>query len=197
MPRSPEQNAIIRDKRRTKILDKTLKLYALEGFDAIAVDDITHATNCSHGLFYHYFNDKEDVYNALLEYEGIKYAQFALPLEEAEKLGGLKGIELIAKHFEGLVGAPDGAFYFAKLHCCEEFKMNRADAKVKKIGLCPRLVKLIEAGQKAGEIKAGDPEELAHAFIDLANGAVERRIYSAAAKEVAIKAELLLSVLKK
>ena len=40
MPRTPQQNALIRDKRRTKILLKTLKLFAINGFDEVTIDAI-------------------------------------------------------------------------------------------------------------------------------------------------------------
>jgi AcrR family transcriptional regulator len=43
MPRSEAQNEVIRDKRRKKILDKSLFLFAIQGFDDITVDDITIA----------------------------------------------------------------------------------------------------------------------------------------------------------
>lgn len=43
MPRTPEKNQIIKDKRRAKILKTSLRLFALEGYNNISVDDITKA----------------------------------------------------------------------------------------------------------------------------------------------------------
>ena len=51
MPRTPEQNRIVKDKRKAKITDKALKLFAEVGYNNISVDQITKAVRCSHGLF--------------------------------------------------------------------------------------------------------------------------------------------------
>ena len=73
MPRTPQQNAIIRDKRRTKILLKTLKLFATKGFDEVTIDAISIESACSHGLVYHYFEKKEDIFNGLFELQREDY----------------------------------------------------------------------------------------------------------------------------
>ena len=53
MPRTAAQNEAIRDKRKDKMMNKTLKLFAIKGFDSITIDDISKASNCAHGRFYH------------------------------------------------------------------------------------------------------------------------------------------------
>lgn len=197
MPRSPEQNAVIRDKRRNKILEKTLKLFAYEGYDDISVDDITRAVNCSHGLFYHYFVGKEDVYNALLELKARKYSQYLAPMDQIKKEGGMKGLMLLAAFFEDLQKAPDNALYFEKLTINEDYQMKRADESAKKENLFPTIVKLVKKAQADGEARDGKPEELAHAFIDVVNGAIERRLYAGAEGFVALSKETIISVIAK
>ena len=60
MPRSPEQNQIVKDRRKAKLLDNALKVFAIKGYSNTSIDSITKAARCSHGLFYHYFDSKEE-----------------------------------------------------------------------------------------------------------------------------------------
>ena len=62
MPRTAEQNNAIKDKRREKILQSSLRVFANANYDKVAIDDINKASHCSHGLFYHYFVSKEAVF---------------------------------------------------------------------------------------------------------------------------------------
>ena len=86
MPRRAAQNEAIRDKRKDKMMNKTLKLFAIKGFDSITIDDISKASNCAHGLFYHYFDVKEDLYNAIVTLYETKYASKLLNYDEIEKM---------------------------------------------------------------------------------------------------------------
>ena len=67
MPKSPEQNKAIQEKRRLDIKEKALRLFALEGFDSVSINDICKAAKCAHGLFYHYYASKEEIFNDILK----------------------------------------------------------------------------------------------------------------------------------
>ena len=66
MPRTKEQFQKMRDARKERILLESAKAFAIEGYDSVTVDKIVEKAKCSHGLFYHYFKNKEDIYKALL-----------------------------------------------------------------------------------------------------------------------------------
>ena len=53
--------------RRAQIIKSALTIFCLKGYDATTVDDIVKKAGCSHGLFYHYFTNKQEVFNAVLE----------------------------------------------------------------------------------------------------------------------------------
>ena len=53
MPKSQEQNKAIREKKRQDIKEKALRLFAIQGYDEVSVDDICKNAKCAHGLFYH------------------------------------------------------------------------------------------------------------------------------------------------
>ena len=66
MPRTVEQNEIIRNERIGKILIASLFLFANKGYDATTLDEIAKTAGCSHGLLYHYYKDKYHLYNHLV-----------------------------------------------------------------------------------------------------------------------------------
>lgn len=63
MPRTFKQNEEIKDKRKNQILEKSLILFANIGIKNVTMDEISKYVGCSHGLLYHYFSSKEDLYN--------------------------------------------------------------------------------------------------------------------------------------
>jgi AcrR family transcriptional regulator len=46
--------------------------------------------NCSHGLFYHYFTGKEDIFNALMKLKEEKYKDALIPQTKALDAGGIR-----------------------------------------------------------------------------------------------------------
>ena len=67
MPRTGEANALLKDERKESIMDAALRLFSISGYDTITINDITKAAHCSHGLFYHYFASKEELFHAIME----------------------------------------------------------------------------------------------------------------------------------
>ena len=67
MPRLASQNKEIKDERRQSILNASLVVFALYGKDNTTVDLLTTASKCSHGLFYHYFKNVDQVYDSLFK----------------------------------------------------------------------------------------------------------------------------------
>ena len=61
MPRTLQQNKVIKDKRRNEILNAALELFVKNGFDTVSMDDIAKKIKCSHGLIYHYYTNKKDI----------------------------------------------------------------------------------------------------------------------------------------
>lgn len=67
MPKTREQNEEIKNKRIKTILETALYFFAFEGYQAIKIDDITKKAKCSHGLFYHYFQTKDELFQATMD----------------------------------------------------------------------------------------------------------------------------------
>jgi AcrR family transcriptional regulator len=55
------------DRRRAELLDVALRLFAERGFEATTIADISAAAGTAHGLVYHYFPSKDELFLAVLE----------------------------------------------------------------------------------------------------------------------------------
>lgn len=68
MPRTKEQNKKILEKRKQEILICAINVFSAKDIKSATVDDITKKLKISHGLFYHYFKNKEDLIKNILAY---------------------------------------------------------------------------------------------------------------------------------
>jgi AcrR family transcriptional regulator len=67
MPRSAKDNETIRAARREEIFRAAARVFAKKGFAATKIADIAAEAHLSHGLLYHYYGSKEEVYTALFD----------------------------------------------------------------------------------------------------------------------------------
>ncbi len=52
--------------RKNEILMAGLKTFCEKSYESTTIDDITKKARCSHGLFYHYFKSKRQLFNEIL-----------------------------------------------------------------------------------------------------------------------------------
>lgn len=67
MPRTADQNAVIREERRTAILEAALALFAAHGYAATSVAMIAAEARVAQGLLYRHFASKEALLLAIVE----------------------------------------------------------------------------------------------------------------------------------
>ncbi len=196
MPRTQEQNQVIKDKRRGKLLATALKVFAAEGYDDVTIDSITKASKCSHGLFYHYFPAKPDVFRALLS-ENIMHSGALPPLKAALKARGVKGLAVLRDYLNKIDGASISDVYVAKIACFlidEESLPKEFVAFAEENNLRGVFETLIHQGQETGEVIAGDPAEISLAIIDLLEAAFARRLEHGA-KAKLVSADIIFGML--
>ena len=59
-----------KEKRREKIILSALKVFCEKGYQSATVDDIAQKARCSHGLFYHYFKSKKEIFDEVASLRG-------------------------------------------------------------------------------------------------------------------------------
>ncbi|MDY6429956.1 MAG: TetR/AcrR family transcriptional regulator [Bacilli bacterium] len=196
MPRTAAQNKEIKDKRRNEILESALKCFALIGYKNLRIDSIAKDANCSHGLFYHYFADKQAIFKGLFS-SIIQEASCLPPVDEIDVQGGLDSLKLLLNYFKKLEKSPLRNIYIVKI----VFDMNYIEnlppqmaSWARQFDLFKILQDKISLGQKEGHIINGDPKEIAQCFFFLIDKIFSNKIKGS---PVNISEEVLLELFLK
>ena len=64
------KNLTVKEKRREDILLGALKVFCEKGYSGATVNDIVNKAGCSHGLFYHYYKSKKDIFDDVCSFRG-------------------------------------------------------------------------------------------------------------------------------
>ena len=65
------------DMRKNDLIISALKMFCKKGYHSTTINDIVKKAKCSHGLFYHYFKNKKELFDAVCETRG-KHMMFFL-----------------------------------------------------------------------------------------------------------------------
>ena len=170
-PRNEEQNAQIKDERREQILSAALKVFARRGFAATKISDIVAQGGMSHGLVYHYFKSKEEIFYELL-HRALSTSGESLLMVEAMPLSPLQKVRETAKYILGGIDQwEDTSYYFLiVIHAAMmDTKQNErvfSDSEVP----VESLMRILKQGQEMGEVKDGDTREMAILFFAAIQG---------------------------
>jgi AcrR family transcriptional regulator len=169
-PLNKEQLNQIRDERKEQIMRAALKVFAQWGIVGTKISMIAAEAGVSQGLFYHYFKSKDEAFIALVQeameisYTSTKSLQ-SIPISPLEKIRFLTEaiLEEESKYYYLLIyqarsseGVPD--------EVKELFTQYSMKAYV------DLLMPLFAEGQQAGEIVAGDLEELISSYLTILSG---------------------------
>lgn len=176
MPRTEEQNELIRNERISNILISSLYLFANKGYDATTLDEIAKDAGCSHGLLYHYFKDKYNLYNHTVN--EVAFPIIFTALENANR--NQKAIFVLRDIFDAFIRelkSDDDQFAWAlNLLISVEFslvdgKKTIRVSKEKNDRIFLWLNKVIEKGKEEGDIpKNKNSRELTAMIICLMKG---------------------------
>lgn len=179
MPRSPQDNELIRAARREEILGAAGRVFAKKGFAATKISDIAAEAGLSHGLLYHYFRSKDEVYAGLVD-EIVERS----PLRSAAALdagsGPLERLRaLVALLLARTAERPELAVLFSQALLGESLPPATRQRLLRQgWSTYERIVELVRAAQHRGEA-AGDEraEELALAIVAMLRGLGTMRFF--------------------
>ncbi|TNF31577.1 MAG: TetR/AcrR family transcriptional regulator [Deltaproteobacteria bacterium] len=168
MPRDPEQNARARAERTAGILRAARRRFAADGYVATRVADIAKDVGMAQGLLYHYFPNKEALFEALLADAFARLTAAAEALAAQPDPPAAK----IRAALTGLVGAiaADDTFAPTMLLIAQASLADTTPAGARALIARERdrpyavLADLFAAGQRDATVLAGDPAALATAF---------------------------------
>ena len=170
MPRQSSQNQRIRDDRRQQILRAAAHVFAREGLAATTIADISQAAGVSHGLAYHYFDSKEDIFAQLISraIDGTDAFSWKPALvrhrHQPPALAHEQMIEGASDSADDLLIVQQAAISEAVPPEVREIVLQRPPVLVQS------LAQLIREGQRAGELVSGDPEQLALLLLSCVQG---------------------------
>ncbi|MFD0697532.1 TetR/AcrR family transcriptional regulator [Paenibacillus sp. GCM10027628] len=169
-PLNDEQLHQIRDERREQIMGAALQVFAKRGILGTKMSMIAAEAGISHGLLYHYFKSKEELFTTLVEGAMIGSQEamssiYDLPGSPIAKLRALT---------EDILDE-SGTPYFLLIHQArtsdgvpDKVKQLIEDYSMKKF--VDALLPLFVEGQRSGEIITGNPEELISSYLSVLSG---------------------------
>ncbi len=172
-PRSEEFNAMIKDERREQILHAALMAFATKGFSATKISDIVAGANMSHGLVYHYFKSKEEIFSELLK-RAMWGSAHSLEMVETAPISPLEKVRQTAKYILGAISDfEDTAYYFLiVIHASimAGLEMDREQYARDSTMAMQAMARILKAGQETGEVIDGDPMAMTTAFFATIQG---------------------------
>lgn len=162
-----------KEQRKKLILAKALELFVKKGYSETKIGDIAKAADMSVGLMFHYFESKEQLYEALIKIgaEGANAPQemnFENPLEYFS--GFLDVLFSYARE-------QPWVFYMFVL-MAQARRSEGIPAHIREIALRVNQIEqsagIIEAGQQYGYFREGDPYALSFAFWGSVQGIMEQ-----------------------
>jgi AcrR family transcriptional regulator len=170
MPRTV--NATLHSVRREAFLDVAQRLIQVKGYEAMTVQDVLDELDASKGSFYHYFDSKQAVLEAVVE----RFADGAMA-ELAPVLGDpdLPAQRKLEKVFAGIARwkAERKELVLAIVEVWNSDSNAIVREKLRRLTvsrLVPPLSAVIEQGIEEGVFRASSPEETAMVVVSLMQG---------------------------
>jgi len=162
-----------KEKRRNEILAAALDQFIRRGYAAAKIKDIAELVGMSAGLLFHYFDSKEALYIELIKLGAAAPQGMIDGFSKAEPL---VFFEMCAQRTLQFAGQSDFAakmFVLMGNACYSEGIPEEARKIAITANFYRDLVPMVEAGQKNGTIREGDPLALCMAFWTAIQGSIE------------------------
>jgi len=169
-PLSGEQLHQIRDERREQIIQAAVKVFSRRGIIGTKMSMIAAEAGISHGLVYHYFKTKDELFTILIQ----DAVQISIASIEGLQQDLGSPIERIRKLTDHIIN-PEHTSYFMLI-----YQANHSDGvpeEAKQLlqqypmqAYIDRLLPIFREGQQAGEIVEGDLVALVGNYFTILSG---------------------------
>jgi AcrR family transcriptional regulator len=171
MPRSSAESQRIRDERQAHILRAAAHVFARKGLAATTIADIAAEAKVSHGLTYHYFTSKEEIFRQLIV-RAMQGTERILCEARARKGTVTERLHwLISTMIEGTKDSADDMLIVQQAAICEAVPSDVRELVLNGPPVLVQLMsELLREGQLRGEIIAGDADQLALLLLSCIQG---------------------------
>ncbi len=177
MSRATEKNDAIKEQRINDIMQVALRLFALDGYDTVTIDQIVKTCGCSHGLFYHYFSSKKELFDAiLLESQSRKrfYPKEWLLLDSP-----VEAIWQFVQKIIHLLKHDEDHCYYMYLYLNLSYQKSLPRPTPRKNKFFPQLLEeVIQKGQSEGTFIQENSHQMMLTFLALLRGMFYDRLQS-------------------
>jgi AcrR family transcriptional regulator len=176
MPRQIAENQRIRDERQEQILRAAAHVFARKGLAATKITDIATEAGMSHGLMYHYFSSKEEIFRSLVSraMQGIGHILHEACTREETPTERLRW--LIRELIEGAKDGQDDNLIVQQAMISESVPPDVHALVLREPPKFQAMLSgLLREGQASGEFIAGDADQLAFYFFSCIQGVVADR----------------------
>ena len=176
MPRTVDIEA--RAVRRESFVDAALHLMQVKGYEQMSVQDVLDAVDASRGAFYHYFDSKLALLEAVVERIVEAALAAVMPVVSDPELGAPAKLE---RFFSGIAGwkAERRELMLALLRVWNSDDNAIVRDKLRRgmvMRLVPVLAEIIRQGGEEGVFSVGSAEGAAGAVVALIQGAQDRAV---------------------
>ncbi len=145
------------EERKKEIMDAAEELFADRGYESTSVDDIANRLGVSHGLFYHYFDSKESVVDAIV----VRLAEeIGENIRKIADTPGLTGVEKFRRMMLESLESKKQKNYLIKLFQGEEKTLllsKYMDTTISEMST--QIAKIVEQGVDEGVFRTPYPRK--------------------------------------
>ena len=158
-----------KDLVRDRLTDKAAELFATRGYSRTTIHEIAEELGLRRSSLYHYFRNKEEILDALIDQQTIEHAETLKALLTDKSL---KGAEKLERAFTRSIQHKLTASARFRVLDQIEFEMPEKQAREhrrRKREILDLWSKLVAEGIASGELRAVDPRMAAFALLGISN----------------------------
>ena len=200
MPKTKEQFEKIKQERMNDILNHSLYLFALHGYDGVTTDAIANAVGCSHGLLYHYFGSKEDLFQEVVNNVAIKIDEEITKDVSFDQKPKFALQDLLNTYLTTLKSEKNNyacAIYLLLNLYIQSRNLPKAKQRLFKFSIFDNIYQLIDKGKECGEFIDNPTRELTVTVTSILKGLSYNRINLGYNKCTIPKSDLIMRMILK
>ena len=200
MPKTKEQCEKIKQERINNIYCHSLRLFAMRGFNGVTADEIAKEVGCSHGLLFHYFSNKEDLFQAVVNNLAVRLDEEIIKDVNFDQRPKFVMQDLIDAYLNALKSSKDDyacTIYLLVNLWIQSRSLSKKKQKEFEFKIFDRFYQIIEKGQAENEFIDYPVTELTITVTSILKGIAYNRIYLGYNKCIIPKSSLVMRMLLK
>ncbi|QTD40524.1 TetR/AcrR family transcriptional regulator [Sporosarcina sp. Te-1] len=176
MPKTEQQNQELRDARREQILRVATSIFARRGMAGTKISDIAKEAQLSHGLVYHYFSSKEEIFIELVRNAAASSIEVIHMANEQPGQAAEKMYWMTTQILQSLQGESRLLYLLMMQASTSEAVPVEVKAILKEHSPVMQTIPLIKEAQEDGEFRSEDPVTLATTYYAFIQGLAMNKI---------------------